>query len=101
MDILENAISILSINGVIVYSTCTLSLKQNEEVIQQILLKYSAESPKHSFYISLEPALEFTPYLESLGLIYSSLKPCLRINPGPNSASPMFISKLKKNAKII
>jgi 16S rRNA C967 or C1407 C5-methylase (RsmB/RsmF family) len=101
MDILENAISIVSVGGVVVYSTCTLSLKQNEEVIQKILLKYSPESSKYPFYMSLEPTLELTPELKSLGLIYSSLKPCLRINPGPNSASPMFISKLKKNAKTI
>ncbi len=41
LDILDSAVKLLKSGGRIVYSTCTFSLKENEEVIDEFLTRYS------------------------------------------------------------
>lgn len=78
--ILENASKYLKIGGELVYSTCTLNKKENEEVIEKFLENHS----------------EFTGvnFLENLGEPFNDFKAVL--SPEYFNCDGFFISKIKK-----
>lgn len=100
-DILLKAVSIVKIEGIIIYSTCSLSFKQNEEVIKSTIsqINNSSNLPYKLILLDIFPNLCKKSLLNSFGLNKSPLNKTLRITPGPQSASAMYIAKLKKIKK--
>ena len=101
-DILKKAAKIVKINGIIVYSTCSLSFKQNEDVIESTILEINQNLDLKFDLILVEifPKISEKSLLTAFGLKESLLKKTLRISPGPQSASAMYIAKLKKITRI-
>lgn len=95
--LLTNALKLVKEGGTIVYSTCTLNLEENEEVINFIL-----ENTNYQIEI-IEIDKIFTSLLNTKQGITKignrkyndSIKRCLRIMPS-NDMEGFFISKIKK-----
>jgi 16S rRNA C967 or C1407 C5-methylase (RsmB/RsmF family) len=100
-SILLKALDIVEPEGCVVYSTCSLSRNQNEGVVESTISEIN--SNKSLFYeIRVEKMFEFEEKKDTLawlGLKESSLENTFRISPGPNSASAMYIAKLRKKVK--
>lgn len=90
--ILANAIKCLKEDGIIVYSTCTLSPEENEEVIDFIIKNFNMKVEK----IKL-------PIKTRHGIIRwddkkydNEVRKCVRIYPQDNNSEGFFIAKLRK-----
>lgn len=84
-----------------VYSTCSMSVKQNEQVVQKVISQINQNSDL-KYRLELVPVLgspDLESQLGSFGLCDSDVEHCKRIRPGPESASAMFIAKLRKVAR--
>lgn len=90
--LLVSAIKMCKVNGEIVYSTCTLSLEENELVLNKILKKYPVEIIEIELPIKSQKA--FTE-IENEKLD-SSLSKAKRIIPWEINSEGFFICKLKK-----
>lgn len=92
--ILRSAVSATKVGGTIVYSTCTLSPEENEEVIDWILNKEKGALRVEKIAL---PGFKFDePVLNWQGKNYDSqIKNAVRIWPG-NNMEGFFIAKLKK-----
>jgi len=90
---IENALSLLKVDGLLVYSTCTLAPEENEEVVDYAL---------KNFNLKVEEII--TPgfrrrrgVAEWGGRSYSSeVGKCARIHPQDNDSEGFFLAKLKK-----
>ncbi len=78
--ILENALNYLEIGGELVYSTCTLRKKENDEVIDKLLENH--------------PELEGVSFLEELGEPFGTYKASLF--PMHFGSDGFFVSKVRK-----
>jgi 16S rRNA C967 or C1407 C5-methylase (RsmB/RsmF family) len=85
--ILDSAITAVRPRGVLVYSTCTLTVEENEENIQYLLTKG----------FTLEPQ---TPYRGAGGVVGDKpfRKLVQRISPDLHDLPGQFIAKLRKTA---
>ena len=100
--LLTNALKLVKEGGTIVYSTCTLNLEENEEVINFIL-----ENTNYQIEI-IEIDKNFTSLLNAKQGITKiknrkyndSIKRCLRIMPS-NDMEGFFICKIKKTKIIL
>jgi NOL1/NOP2/sun family putative RNA methylase len=88
----SEALKILRVGGEMVYSTCTLSLEENEEVVQHL---------KENFNIIIEPIK--IPMKTRPGIInwngkkfHEELKNCCRIYPHDNDSDGFFLAKIRK-----
>jgi 16S rRNA C967 or C1407 C5-methylase (RsmB/RsmF family) len=100
-EILLKAAEIVKIGGLIIYSTCSLSTKQNEAVVTSTIDKIN-KNPKLNYKLTLKPMfgeISNEPLFSTLGLHDSSLEFTKRITPGVQSASAMYIAKLQKIKK--
>lgn len=92
-NLLSNAIDILKIGGEIVYSTCTHSPEENEEVLSKILEQYpNMKIEKISLPIKISQGItnwQEKEYLEEV-------KYSCRIYPHEYDTEGFFIAKLKK-----
>lgn len=79
-NILENAVRYLKSGGELVYSTCTVNPKENDEVIDRFLKNHSE--------------FEGIPFLENLGEPFGSYKAV--IFPEYFGSDGFFISKIRK-----
>jgi 16S rRNA (cytosine1407-C5)-methyltransferase len=97
--LLRGAITATKVGGTIIYSTCTLSPEENEEVIDWIL-------EKEGDAISVEPIsianLELSDGLTSFGdkSYHPSVKKTARIYPS-NTMEGFFIAKIHKNSSTL
>ena len=92
--LLESAISLLKVNGEIVYSTCTHSPEENEEVVNYILEKFKGE-------IVIEKAL--LPVKCRPGIISwkednytKDVQKSCRIYPQDNNTEGFFVAKFRR-----
>ncbi|MBA4407317.1 hypothetical protein C0389_08590 [bacterium] len=90
--LLVSAIKMCKVGGKIVYSTCTLTLEENEFVISKVLKKYPVE------LVEIELPVKSTPGIsiygeENLG---DELKKCHRILPWEINSEGFFLAKLIK-----
>jgi len=101
-DILMRACQMVKMGGIIIYSTCSLSTKQNELVVKSTIEKIN-KNKNLNYQIQLKPLFSNLPkesLLSSFGFKDSSLLHTKRIHPGPNSASAMYIARLQKLKKL-
>lgn len=96
--ILTRAVELVKMGGDVVYSTCSLSPRQNEGVVEAVLaqINKNADCP---FRLELAPVFgsaDEEALLRPFGLRDSCLPGAKRIAPGPESASAMFMAKLRK-----
>ncbi len=92
IKLLISAIKTLKVGGEIVYSTCTLTLEENELVINTILKKYPVELVE----ISL-PVKSVDGFTEYEGVKLSSeLSKTKRILPWEVNSEGFFVAKLRK-----
>ena len=92
--LISHCFDILNEKGTLVYSTCSISPEENEEVVDFLLQKYdNAKLEKISLDINRSPTV-----LESNGKILSKeIKNCLRIWPQDNDTSGFFVAKIRKD----
>ena len=92
--LLVSAIKMLKEGGTIVYSTCTLSIAENEEVINLALQKYPVVLESFSLPIESDPgftSIGGKQYSEHIALTK-------RITPWKVGSEGFFIAKLRKTA---
>ncbi|MFH0859809.1 MAG: RsmB/NOP family class I SAM-dependent RNA methyltransferase [Candidatus Altiarchaeota archaeon] len=82
-----DAYSMLKPGGSLVYSTCTTSLEENEQVIEHLLLKYD----------DAHLVRESPPGLEFMAGLTEKARDCIRILPQHNDADSYFIAKVVKD----
>lgn len=90
-SILINSLKILENNGYLVYSTCTLSPEENEEVINYVLKKFPIKLEKIKLKIKTRKALTKWKNKE----FSKELKKAIRIWPMDFDSEGFFIAKLK------
>lgn len=93
--LVESALKILKPNGILIYSTCTHSPEENEEVVNYLLEKYPIKLDK----ISLPKELKFREGIIRWKdkLYKDELKQSCRIYPHISNTDGFFISKIIKN----
>jgi 16S rRNA (cytosine1407-C5)-methyltransferase len=94
--IISSAVRALKTGGELVYSTCSLTIEENEIIIDRILKKYPVEAVDFDLPVKYMEA--FTEYQgEKLN---SSLKYAKRILPWEIDSEGFFIVKLRKTGEI-
>lgn len=92
MRLLIAAIKMAKVGAEIVYSTCTLSIEENELVLDKILEKYPVELLKIDLPIPSRPA--FTEYEGKQ--LNPEIKKAIRILPWEIDSDGFFLVKMKK-----
>ncbi len=94
--LLVSAIKMAKVGGEITYSTCTLTLEENELVLHNILKKYPVELEEIELPVPSQPA--FTKYEgEQLN---PSIKLAHRIIPWEINSEGFFVAKLRKTDEV-
>ncbi len=95
LQLLVSAIKMAKIGGEIVYSTCTLTLEENEVVLNTVLKNYPVEIAEIELPVKSQPAL--TQYNgEKLN---SQISKAHRIIPWESNSEGFFVCKLIKTDK--
>jgi len=82
-ELLTAAAKLVKDNGILVYSTCSITLEENEMLIEKFLKLY--------------PEFQLVPAKPFIGLeAYRGLKDAQRLFPYPNETEGFFIAKMKK-----
>ncbi len=92
LRLLISAVKMCKVGGEIVYSTCTLTLEENEFVINKVLKKYPVE------LVEIELPVKSTPGFSTYGVenLGDDLKKCRRILPWEINSEGFFVAKLIK-----
>ena len=92
LRLLISAVKMCKVGGEIVYSTCTLTLEENEFVISKVLKKYPVE------LVEIELPVKSTPGFSTYGVedLGDDLKKCHRILPWEINSEGFFVAKLIK-----
>lgn len=94
--LLLSAIKMLKVGGELVYSTCTLTLEENELVLNKILNKYPVELVEIELPIKSQPA--FIRYKNEK--LNKSISKARRIIPWEVESEGFFIAKFVKTEEI-
>jgi NOL1/NOP2/sun family putative RNA methylase len=93
-QLINTAFENLKKGGTLVYSTCTLEPKEDENVVSKLLDKYDNAKVEK---INLKNLNSSKPVLEFEGNQYNKeVKNCLRIWPQDNDSDGFFVAKIKK-----
>ena len=95
LRLLIAAIKMVKVNGEIVYSTCTLTVEENELIINKVLEKYPVEIIDLELPVKSHPA--FSSYEGKQ--LNPSLSKAHRILPWEINSDGFFIVKLRKTGK--
>lgn len=87
LAILDGVSPLLKSNGTIIYSTCTVELKENEEVVKRFLHTHPDYALDASFRDDLPPLLKNAPGLTEYGL---------QLFPQDYATDGFFLTRLKK-----
>ena len=93
--LIANAFSLLKPNGVLVYSTCTLSPEENEEVIDFLLKKNKNAKVQETRITGLNYDEGLTKYKHKN--FDNELKKAIRIWPHKSGIEGFFICKIRKD----
>jgi 16S rRNA (cytosine1407-C5)-methyltransferase len=94
--LLLSAIKSCKVGGEIVYSTCTLSIEENELVLDKILKKYPVELVDIQLPVNSREA--FTKYRDQE--LNKSIKKAHRILPWEINSEGFFVAKLRKTDEL-
>jgi 16S rRNA (cytosine1407-C5)-methyltransferase len=94
--LLLSAIKSCKVDGEIVYSTCTLSIEENELVLDKILKKYPVELVDIQLPVKSREA--FTKYGDQQ--LNNSIKKAHRILPWEIGSEGFFVAKLRKTYEL-
>lgn len=92
LRLLISAIKMLKVNGEIVYSTCTMTVEENEMILNKVLKNYPVELVDIELPIKAHPAM--TTYGEMD--LNPEIKKARRIIPWEINSEGFFIAKLRK-----
>ncbi|ORZ38962.1 S-adenosyl-L-methionine-dependent methyltransferase [Catenaria anguillulae PL171] len=93
-NLLANGWALLKPGGVLVYSTCSLTWRQNEGIVDWFLQQEPEAEP-----VEIETHDEFpTASKQARGETTVCEFPCLRLDPVRSGTSGMFVVKLRKKA---
>ncbi len=95
LRLLISAIKMAKVGGEIVYSTCTLTLEENELVLQTVLKKYPVELAEVELPVPSHPA--FTKYGDEN--LNPEIAKARRIIPWEINSEGFFVAKLIKTAE--
>jgi len=103
-ELIESAVHATKIGGRIVYSTCTLTPEENEEVVLSILKKYPGQLevldprtiPLEGRQWNMDKAIEDSIIIQKDLADYESDQPMLRIWPQTYDSEGFFCAVLKK-----
>ena len=96
--LLVSAIKAAKVGGIIVYSTCSMTVEENERLIDQILKEYPVEVDALPDWKSPSVRSGITRF--DGAKFHESLKKALRIMPFPEPVEGFFIVRLKKTASV-
>ncbi len=93
-QLIERAFSVLARGGVLVYSTCTLSPEENEEVVDHLLHVARNAQLEQVFF----PGFKLRPGMVQYKnrKFHSSLDKTVRVLPQDNDSEAFFIAKIRK-----
>lgn len=92
--LIDNAFSLLKPGGILVYSTCTLSPEENEEVVDSLLKKNKTASIQEIIIPELNYDFGLIKYKHKSYTL--QLKKTIRIWPHKSDIEGFFICKIKK-----
>jgi 16S rRNA (cytosine1407-C5)-methyltransferase len=95
LKLLISAIKMLKVGGEIVYSTCTMSIEENELVLNTILKKYPVEIEEIELPVNLIDG--FTKYGDET--LDPQIKKAKRVIPWEIDSEGFFVAKLRKVAE--
>src|SRR3989344_7145699 len=90
--LVSSALEILKSGGEMIYSTCTHSPEENEEVIQYLLDNYDIETETISLPLKTRPGIQ--SWQDSK--FSNELKKACRVYPQDNNTEGFFLCKIKK-----
>ncbi len=88
----SEALKILRVGGEMVYSTCTLSPEEDEEVIQYLKDNFEITVEKINLPMKTRPGITHWNKIE----FHEEIKNCCRIYPHDNDSDGFFLAKIKK-----
>jgi len=88
--LIANALKCLKVGGTLVYSTCTHSPEENEEVIDFALKNFPVKMESFSLPLKSRPGIEFWKDKQ----FSTEIKKCHRIYPHDNDSEGFFVAKL-------
>jgi 16S rRNA (cytosine1407-C5)-methyltransferase len=92
MAIITSALKMVKVGGEIVYSTCTMTVEENEMIINHILNKYPVETVDIS--LPVISSNSFTSYKDKV--FHSGISKTQRILPWEDDSEGFFVAKLRK-----
>lgn len=87
--LLRNAFKLVKPSGIVIYSTCSFIMKQNEEIISEFLKEVGDQA---SLLKVFDENLK-----ESMGFTEGYIQNTVRFDPIRSKCGGMFIAKIKKN----
>ena len=90
-ELLRSAIDLCRVGGFVVYSTCSISIDENEKVIQYALDNRHVKIMNHGLELQCKTFTKFKEYRFN-----QRMKHCIRTYPHVNNLDGFFICKLKK-----
>ena len=95
LKLLVSAIKMLKVGGEIVYSTCTLTVEENEMIIDKVLKKYPVEVQDFNINLATHDGITFY----NSAKLNQSLSKAKRILPWEVNSDGFFIIKLIKTGE--
>ncbi len=93
-NLIESAFKILKPQGALVYSTCTLDIEEDEEVIQYLLEKYPAQIKIEKVSFPLKSKEGTIKYQNKK--LDNQIKNCAKFWPQDNGSEGFFVAKIIK-----
>jgi|Deesub1362B_J571_1020462.scaffolds.fasta_scaffold00160_52 NOL1/NOP2/sun family putative RNA methylase len=91
-QLIRAAYKALKPGGVLIYSTCTLDVKENEEVVEALLSTSDAEIEEINLPVKARPGIT-----KFEGVKFNKeIRRCLRIHPQDNDTEGFFVAKILK-----
>ena len=94
-DILCNAVELVKEGGQVVYSTCSLSQLQNEDIVLRAIESFKDKGVRLDV-VDLTKELSAFDKLAEFGFVESKLRGTVRVLPSVSCCGGMYIAKLAK-----
>jgi len=95
-DLLVSAVKMAKPGGTIVYSTCTMTLEENEQVVNRVMSKFPVEIESISLPLTSQPAFGESTHPD----LHPEMSRAHRIVPFESGSEGFFVVKLRKTDSI-